>query len=334
MIPGEAQPPALEILDPGLLLSVQDTGRPGFARLGVTRGGAADWWSLAIANLLVGNQPAAAALEATILGPGVRALRTITLGLAGTMPARVRGMSRPVEPGATITLAVGDVLELGPATGARGYLAVPGGIDVPLVLGSRSTALGAGFGGLEGRALRAGDRLVAADPGRALSPVGWPGAPAPEPVDAAHPLRVVLGPDARDLGAALEALTSSSWTVSPTSDRVGLRLEGPPVQRGRALELATHGVVEGAVQVPPDGRPIVLGVDHQPTGGYPVAAVVITADLPRLGQLAPGAEVRFELTDTATARSALAAANDVFEQARSDLREAARWDDLWRDVGR
>jgi biotin-dependent carboxylase-like uncharacterized protein len=324
----------LEILDPGLLLSVQDGGRPGLAREGVPRGGAADRRSLAIANLLVGNAPDAAALEATVLGPRVRALRPITIGLAGTMGARVRDMPLPIEPGATVTLAVGDVLELEPATGARGYLALPGGLDVPAVLGSRSTALGAGFGGFGGRALRAGDRLSAVDPNRVLAPGRWPGRAAPGPVDAANPLRVVPGPDARDLGpTALEALVRTAWSVSPTSDRVGLRLDGSPIRRGHALELPSHGVVEGAVQLPPDGQPIILHVDHQPTGGYPVVAVVITADLARVGQLAPGADVRFEVTDAAGARAVLSTANHAFDRARSELGDAARWDDLWRDAG-
>ena len=326
--------PALEVLDPGLLLTVQDGGRTNLVREGITRGGAADRRSLAIANLLVGNPWDAAALEATLLGPRLRALRAVTLGLAGTMAARVAGMARTVEPGSTVTLAVGDVLELEPAAGARGYLAVPGGIDVPVVLGSRSTVLGAGVGGFDGRSLRAGDRLAASDPDRVLAPARWPGLAAPAPVDAGHPVRILPGPDAGDLPpAVLRALEATTWTVSPTSDRVGLRLDGRPLNPGSTGELASHGVVEGTVQVPPGGRPIVLLADHQPTGGYPVIAVVVTAVLPRLGQLAPGADARFEVTTIDGARTLLAADRDAIEAAHDHLRDPARWDDPWRGAG-
>jgi biotin-dependent carboxylase-like uncharacterized protein len=250
------------------------------------------------------------------------------------MVARVVGMERAIEPGATITLAVGDVLELAPATGARGYLAVPGGIDVPVVLGSRSTVLGAGFGGLDGRALRPGDRLAAGDPDRLLPPAQWPGTAAPEPVDAGHPLRVVPCPHADELGhATLEGLRTTPWTVSPTSDRVGIRLDGPALDPGTATELASHGVTEGAVQLPPDGRPIVLLVDHQPTGGYPVVAVVISADRARLGQLAPGAAAHFEVATAGQARALLAADREAMDEALDHLHDTARGDGSRRGAG-
>jgi biotin-dependent carboxylase-like uncharacterized protein len=326
-------PPLLEVLDPGLLLSIQDGGRPGLAAEGLTRGGAADRSSLAVANALVGNPPDAAALEATLLGPTVRALRSVTLGLAGTMAGRIVGTGEAVPPGSSVVLHEGDMLALEAATGARGYLALPGGIDVPLVLGSRSTALGPGFGGLSGRALRPGDRVAAAgDP--IVPPARWPGAPHPDAVSVRQPLRVLPGPHATALGAdALEAFLATRWTVSSTSDRVGLRLEGAPVPGEPVPELASHGVVAGTIQLPPDRRPIVLLVDHQPTGGYPVIAVVITADLDRLGQLAPGMPVHLEETTPEGARRELAAADSTFLEALAQLRDAARWDDLWHGAG-
>jgi biotin-dependent carboxylase-like uncharacterized protein len=325
--------PVLEILDPGLLLSIQDGGRPGMAPEGVTRGGAADRHSLAVANLLVGNPPDAAALEATLLGPTVRALASVTLGLAGTMAGTVTETGERVVPGSTVTLRAGDTVALEPAIGSRAYLAVPGGIDVPAVLGSRSTALGAGFGGLDGRALRAGDTLASAAD-RAVPLAHWPGVPVPDPVSTNQPLRVLPGPHAADLGNdVLDAFLATPWTISPMSDRVGLRLDGDPIPGTPAPELASHGVLAGTIQLPPDRRPIILLVDHQPTGGYPVLAVVITADLDRLGQLAPGATAWFERTTHDAARAALQAKDDAFAAALDQLRDADRWDELWRGAG-
>jgi biotin-dependent carboxylase-like uncharacterized protein len=320
-------PDALEILDPGLLSSVQDGGRPGQAGEGVTRGGAADRWSLAIANALLGNAPAAAALELTLAGPTLQALTAVTLGLAGGIGGRVATSGLAVGPGTSFTLQLGEVLQLdGPSTGARGYLALAGGIDVPVVLGSRSTALGAGFGGLEGRAVRAGDRLRALGDTLLRPPRRWPGDPAPTP----GPIRVLPGPDAGSLGPdAFAALLAGRWTVSPSSDRVGLRLDGARIPGEPAEELASHGVVNGTVQLPPDRLPIVLLVDHQPTGGYPVIAVTITADLERAAQLVPGASVQFQAATVEEARQALEMRRFVFRAGTDELREAGRWDDLW-----
>jgi allophanate hydrolase subunit 2 len=354
-----------EVVDPGLLTTVQDLGRAGHGPEGITEGGAADGWSLAVANALVGNPPDAAALEITLIGPTLRALRPVTVGLAGTIAGRIVGSGTTVAPGTGVSLGAGATLRLdGPATGARGYLAIPGGVDVPVVLGSRSTALGAGFGGFDGRALRAGDRIRAGDPvegsreaaagdaratrdaarGDARAtvtpsswPVGtvaptaiWPGSPAPEP----GPVRFLPGPHADDLGApALAALTAYDWIVDAASDRVGLRLAGPTLPGTSIGELASHGVIAGAIQLPPDRRPIVLLVDHQPTGGYPVLAVVIRADLPRLAQLAPGMSFRFVETTRNHAREALRARRRAYDAALTTMRDDARWDDLWRSAG-
>ncbi|MEO5965186.1 MAG: biotin-dependent carboxyltransferase family protein [Candidatus Limnocylindrales bacterium] len=339
----------LEVIDPGLLTSVQDLGRPDRGPEGITRGGAADTWSLAVANALVGNDAGAAALECTLLGPVVRALRAVTVGIGGTMAAHVVETGMLVRPGASVILEEGWTLALeSPGTGgARGYLAVPGGIAVPVILGSRSTALGAGFGGFGGRALRAGDRLtVAAPPDRRTPPAArWPGEPAVGP----GPVRILPGPDAIELpedaladqplvdGAladgALARLIAGPWLVNHASDRVGLRLDGPTLPRRLSGERASHGVVAGTIQLPPDGRPIVLLVDHQPTGGYPVLGVVIQADLPVLAQLAPGASVDLRLVTPGDARQALAERSLAFDAGVSALREAARWDDLWQGAG-
>jgi antagonist of KipI len=323
--------PLFEVLDGGLLTTVQDTGRPAWMHLGVPESGAADPWSLAVANLLARNERGAAALEATIVGPTLRALRPVTIALAG---ADLHGhvASRRLGPGQTHRLGAGDVLELpGGGAGCRAYLAVPGGFAVPDVLGSRSTCLPGAFGGFEGRPLRAGDRLSAAGPvGLASVACAWPTPELPlaSPTAATAVLRVLSGP-----ASGIAALAEHEWRVAPASDRVGTRLDGDPLPDGIGGETTTFGVPWGAVQVPPDGRPIILGPDHQTTGGYRVVAVVISADRPILGQLAPGASVRFEATTHEAAVAALRAHAGALRAGAAAIREAAGWDDLAHAAG-
>lgn len=337
----------LEILDPGLLTTVQDLGRPGLGALGITPGGAADPHSLIVANLLLGNPPGAAALEVTLAGVRLRARHPLTLAIAGAdLGAHVVDTGEPVAAGRTVHLREGQALAFdgrpsGGPGGCRAYIAIPGGVDVPPVLGSRATALGATFGGYAGRALDTGD-LVAAATSSARGATAGPGfldrppahwtGPVTDP--AAGPIRVLPGPAAQDAAGhvALEGLARQPWTVSPASDRIGLRLAGsaPAADAGG---LPSHGVIAGTVQLPPDGRPIVLLADHQPTGGYPVIAVVASADRPRLGQLAPGADVAFRVVDEAQARRLAAAWREATDAAVEHLREAQAWDALWRGAG-
>jgi biotin-dependent carboxylase-like uncharacterized protein len=281
----------LTVLASGLLTTVQDRGRPGWASIGVTRSGAADRQAAALANRLVGNDAAAAVLEVTVGGLQVQAGRTLLVAVSGApAPVTVDGRAAPFD--APLTLRPGQVLGLGnPAVGLRSYLAVRGGIGVPPVLGSRSTDTLSGLGPAP---LRPGDvlpvgALAAAEPVVDVAPVG---APSSRPV-----LRVLPGPR-RDWLAptAWTALTTEDWTVSPDSDRVGLRLAGPRLDRARTDELPSEGLVPGAVQVPPDGAPVLFLVDHPVTGGYPVLAVVTTDDLPAAAQLRPGDRVRFRPT--------------------------------------
>jgi biotin-dependent carboxylase-like uncharacterized protein len=281
----------LTVLASGLLTTVQDRGRPGWASIGVTRSGAADRQAAALANRLVGNDAAAAVLEVTVGGLQVQAGRTLLVAVSGApAPVTVDGRAAPFD--APLTLRPGQVLGLGnQAVGLRSYLAVRGGIGVPPVLGSRSTDTLSGLGPAP---LRPGDvlpvgALAAAEPVVDVAPVG---APSSRPV-----LRVLPGPR-RDWMAptAWTALTTEDWTVSPDSDRVGLRLAGPRLDRARTDELPSEGLVPGAVQVPPDGAPVLFLVDHPVTGGYPVLAVVTTDDLPAAAQLRPGDRVRFRPT--------------------------------------
>lgn len=328
----------LEVLEPGLLTTVQDAGRPDWAHLGVPLGGAADPWSLAVANLLAGADAGAAALEMTIIGPTLGVREPVTIGLAGAdLGGIVRETGRRLLPGRTSTLEANTTIAFpGGATGARAYLAVPGGIDVPAVLGSASTLLSAGFGGVEGRALRAGDVLRAAAPAGPLADRAWPwidGDPVADLSTTVGPriLRMVPGP-----ADGADVLLAGGWQVRPDSDRVGIRLErigggDLPTASGGLL---THGVVRGAVQLPPGGVPMILLADHQTTGGYPVAAVVAIADLPRLGQLRPGDHVRFSAVSIEQARDAWLQQGEVFARGEAALSGESEWDDLWRSAGR
>jgi biotin-dependent carboxylase-like uncharacterized protein len=334
----------LEVLDGGLLTTIQDAGRPGWAGSGVPRGGACDPWSLAVANVGCGNHPDAPALELTLVPPTLRVVRSVTLGLAGAdLGLRVRrgGGERPFLPGSALHALAGDLLVPGTTSGAgaRAYLAVAGGIDVPLLLGSASTALGAGFGGLEGRALRAGDRL-ASGPSRTDGRHAAPQTTAPvveRDIEAAGgPILVLPGPFRDGPGEAVRgAFLAATWRVGAASDRMGLRLEGPrvDVDDADAGEVPSHGVTWGTVQLPPDGRPIVLLADHQPTGGYPVVAVVIAAERPRLGQLRPGTEIRFSETTLAVAIDALRAQRARLDALIAAAGDARRWDDAVASAG-
>lgn len=278
----------LTVLASGPLTTVQDRGRPGWASIGVTRSGAADRQAAALANRLVGNDAAAAVLEVTVGGLQVRAGRALLVAVSGApAPVTVDGRAAPFN--APLTLRSGQVLGLGnPTVGLRSYLAVRGGIGVPPVLGSRSTDTLSGLGPAP---LRPGDvlpvgALAADEPVVDVAPVR---APSSRPV-----LRVLPGPRRDWLApAAWTALTAEDWTVSSDSDRVGLRLAGPRLDRARTDELPSEGLVPGAVQVPPDGAPVLFLVDHPVTGGYPVLAVVTTDDLPAAAQLRPGDRVRF-----------------------------------------
>jgi biotin-dependent carboxylase-like uncharacterized protein len=281
---------ALEVLAVNALALVQDLGRPGLGASGVGRSGAADRSSLRLANRLVANPEGAAGIEVVFGGLAVRAVAPLTVALAGAAaPADVDGTA--VGHHAVVDLRRGQVLRLGtPATGLRTYLAVRGGIDVPPVLGSRSTDT---LSGLGPERLGRGDILPVGEEPEALPLIDV--APVPVPPDGAVTLRVVLGPRAEYL-ADPDQLTGLVWTASSRSDRVGMRLEGGPLRRGNDAEIPSEGMVRGAVQVPPGGEPVVFLADHPVTGGYPVVATVREADVDRAAQVRPGQEVRFVIT--------------------------------------
>lgn len=272
----------------GPLLTVQDLGRPGLASLGVPESGALDHMALRLANRLVGNDEGAAGLEATFGGAALRARGAQVIALAGApLPVIVNGRTYGV--GAAIHVPDGALVELGtPTRGVRSYLAVRGGLAVPQVLGSASTDLLSGLG----RPLEEGDELpVGATPVRPVPAIDH--APTRTPTSGAVELRAILGPRHEWFTKrAQRVLFHTSWTVDQRSNRVGLRLDGPPLERAVEDELSSEGTVAGAVQVPRNGRPVIFLADHPVTGGYPVIAVIMTEDLPMAAQAAPGQEIR------------------------------------------
>ncbi|WP_416483965.1 biotin-dependent carboxyltransferase family protein [Streptomyces sp. CL12] len=279
---------ALVVVRPGMLTTVQDLGRPGYAHLGVPRSGALDPPAAALVNRLAGNGPDAAVLETTLDGCALRPRSTVTVAVGGA-PCPVTVGGRPAAWGAPVVVPAGELLEVGAVSaGVRGYLAVRGGIAVEPVLGSRATDLLSGLGPAplaEGTVLPLG--RPAGPPAR-VDTAPQPGPPA-ELV-----LRVTPGPRADWFTArGRYDLTARAYRVSPASNRIGLRTEGPALERAREGELPSEGMVLGAVQVPPDGRPVVFLADHPTTGGYPVIAVVRACDLPAAAQAPPGTPVRF-----------------------------------------
>jgi KipI family sensor histidine kinase inhibitor len=277
----------MEILEPGALTTIQDLGRPGFRHLGVSAGGAADPVAAMVANRLVGNPDEAAVLECCMTGPILKfheAVRLACSGWAGPWSGRV------------VEIPAGGEIDLrNPGVGVRGCIAVAGGLKTPLLMGSRATDLRSGFGGWMGRCLRAGDRIPLGTPAPGPRPGTWKTAwPPAEATGKMIELRFLAG---MQMGwftpEAKRSFRESPYQISPMSDRMGCRLDGPALDLIEARELLSQPVVRGSVQVPPDGRPIVLMAECQTIGGYPQIGHVISADLPKLARAWPGTWLRF-----------------------------------------
>ena len=284
-----------------MFTTVQDLGRWHFQSRGVPVGGALDWYSHRLANGLVGNHRSMAGLEITLIGPHLRFDQGATVAVTGA-PFRLTLNDVEADMNRAIDVEPGAVLKFGERVeGARAYLAVAGGIDVPSVLGSRSTHALTRMGGHEGRALKAGDVLpIAAVSGTGLRPRKVADSFLSQRlVDGAATLRVIAADDAR-----FTQIASNRFRVSPQSDRMGYRLEGGSISDRPQGNLISIAVPTGAIQLPPTGQPILLMNDHATTGGYAIAATVITADLPLAGQLAPGDSVAFEACSLDTADAA------------------------------
>jgi len=329
---------SVEVVRPGLLTTVQDLGRFGYQRFGVVAGGAMDEWAHRLANAAVGNDPNAAALEITLQGPVLRFDAPALVALCGAELAPRVG--REVFPqGRPVLVRAGAVLEFrGGDQGCRTYLAIRGGIQVPQVMGSRSTYIRAGLGGLEGRALRKGDRL----PIGAYAPGWYPAldralaasrAPFAAPrwsfgvtaVPArARRVRVIAGPQWELFSQETrELFLGTEFGISVNSDRMGYRLTGAMIGLRRAAEMVSEAVTFGTIQVPADGNPIILMADRQTTGGYPKIAHVAAVDLPRLAQSRPLEHLAFELVTLAEAQQAYLARERELARIREGI-EAQR----------
>jgi biotin-dependent carboxylase-like uncharacterized protein len=297
---------ALNVLQGGLCTTVQDFGRHGFQAAGIPVSGALDWMSLAIANHLVGNAAGEGALEILIAGPDFEVeAESVRIALAGTTASiEILGHGGATHPPSrSVTLRRGQSFRIGKLPdSACAYLAVEGGFDLPRCLGSLSTYLRGGIGGLNGRPLMPGGRLplnseAAGD--RVEVEIDPPPAP-----NQAEPVRVVLGPqDDLFTAKAMETLLSADYVISPKSDRMGLRLDGPALEHRGGADIVSDGTAPGSIQVPGNGLPIVLVADRGTTGGYPKIATVISADIPALGRRRAGQGLRFAAVDVTSAES-------------------------------
>ena len=300
--------PILEILAPGALTSVQDLGRYGHGRYGVAPSGALDAFSLRVANLLVGNRESRACLETMLLGPRVKFLADTVVAVTGgnLLP---HCNKQPLEMWQSHVIRKNDILSFkAPASGFRAYIAVSGGLGVPPVLESRSTNLPSGFGGHQGRALKKADILSAETSIANLDAAGlvFNSVAIPQYSDKWR-LRVIWGPqDDQFAETARKRFLDAWYKMSPKSDRTGIRLQGPVIERHPDIpeSIISEGVVSGSIQIPGDGKPIII-LGETVTGGYRKIATVITADLPLLGQIKPGDAIQFESVSQDAARQAL-----------------------------
>jgi antagonist of KipI len=320
----------IDVVRAGFLTSVQDLGRFGFRQFGVSTAGVLDTHALRVANLLVGNEESAAGLEVTLGGLQLQfADERLIAWCGGEFDVRLGATSLPA--GHACLLHAGELTISQSKIGCRAWIAISGGIDVPLVLGSRSTDLRASFGGLNGRALDDGDEIPLgkqSDAARSLAdllreqrisswspPAEWTSTAKREPI-----LRIVRGTDWNRFNTSMHhALTSEPFTVSSDSDRMGARLDGPELRRDDNLNLVSEAVAPGTIQIPPNGQPILLLGDCQTIGGYPKIAHVITVDLPMAAQLRAGDRVRFREVPLATAHQLLIDRERDLEQFRCGL---------------
>lgn len=327
----------IHVLKPGLLTTVQDLGRPGYQQYGVVVGGALDAFAARVANLIVGNEDNAAVFEMAQTGPELRFDREAIVAWCGADFAAQIG-DEPLPCDRAVRVAAGETIRFGLArSGLRAWLAVAGGLDVPLVMGSRSTYRRAGIGGHAGRPLQAGDDLQVFAPSgwarQILSALGagrkrattWTvrpgtmGRPA-----AAGVVRAVRGPECTWFTLdAQRAFFSAEWTATKEADRMGVRLAGPVLERRQSGDMVSSAVNAGIVQVPAAGQPIVLLPSRQSVGGYPRLASVATVDLRRIAQLRPGDRVRFEEINLAVAHDLYLARERDLNRVRTGLARLA-----------
>ena len=296
----------LEVITPGLMTSVQDRGRFGFQALGISVSGALDPDGFDLANALAGNEAGTGALEIRMLGPTLEVTaESVTVALAGT-GAGIEVMSperEMISACRSVTFRKGQVFRIGAiGDSAVCYLAVHGGFDLPDVYGSQSTCMSAGFGGFHGRILEKGDCLPLRK--AAAESVSQRILRRPPEPDSSPVIRVIAGPQDDYFSAAgIETFFGTGYTVSQAVNRMGMRLEGAAVAHEKGFNIASDGIVRGAIQVPGNGLPIILMADCQTTGGYPKIATVISSDMPKLGRMMPGADIRFKAVSVGEAEA-------------------------------
>lgn len=328
---------SITVLEPGLLTSVQDLGRTDYQQFGVVVGGAMDSNALRVANAVVDNPEDAAGLEITLRGPALRFDHSLMIAICGAdLAPRIDGF--PVKTWRPLAVGQGSVLRFGePRRGCRAYIAIAGGIDVPLVMGSRSTYLRAQIGGFKGRSLRAGDELKIFPPSESVArrTQCWLEAAQPVPLycpswsvaedsqaanDSVVTVRALRGAQFDWFDAAThEAIFADEFTVTTQSDRMGYRLAGPPLRLAKDREMISEAVTAGTIQVPPAGQPIVLMADRQTTGGYPKIADVATVDLSALAQARPGDKIRFQEIDIEEAQQLIRTQHNHLEMLKQAL---------------
>ena len=330
--------PTLQIIQPGMLSTIQDRGRYGYQRFGMPTAGAMDTFALRAANALLGNDDNAAGIEATVLAPRMTALADTRIAVTGaSVSPKVDGApvpmweAVPVKAGASLAFS-------GPKDGMRAYIGVSGGIDVPVIMGSRATYAKAAIGGMDGRPLRAGDILntFGDDSDAAIPTHAFPADAIPN-YGGNHELRVVLGPQREAFTqAGIDTLLSATYTVSIYSDRMGYRLEGEPIEHVDGPDVISDGTPLGTIQVPGDGQPIILLADRGTTGGYTKIATVISSDLSKVAQAMPGNTVTFKAVSVEEAqeayRSQEALLNSIRGASTANARLAVVMNDAVSDI--
>ena len=316
--------PAFEVVEPGLLTTIQDLGRYGFSQFGVPPSGALDAFSLRVGNLLVGNREAEACLEITLMGLKIKALKEVVIAITGgDLSPTLNG--DPLDMWRAHLLVEGDVLFFRKVrTGCRAYLALSGGVVAPKIMGSLSTYLSGNFGGLEGRKFRRGDILYALDLPSSLDKLGirFPRDWIPS-LEKEVTLRVIPGPqDHHFTEKGFRTFRSSSYQVTLQCDRMGVRLEGPKIERRSDVEesIISEGLISGAIQVPGDGKPLLI-LTELVTGGYTKIATIISVDLPKVAQLKPGDQVRFTPISVEEAHDLLKRQEDQLGKFKKTLQQ-------------
>ena len=308
-----------EVISPGPLTTVQDSGRYGFQQYGVPTSGAMDHYALRLGNLLVGNPDNAPALEITIMGLQLRVMEDTIVAITGADLSPVVNKT-PVPQWQTIRVHSGDLLAFPrPRSGARAYLSVSGGFKVQEIMCSASTYSKSAIGGIEGRALRKGDRLQTGQTDTPTRIRKIPDAYIPQ-YEHDIKLRVIIGPqEDRFTAEGLRTFLHSTYTVSSQADRMGYRLEGTRIEHLGGADIISDGIPLGAVQVPGDGLPIILLADRQTTGGYAKIATVISIDIPKIAQCLPGDRVTFREISLMEAHNLLKEQEQLFNRVRGLL---------------